>query len=199
MVSVLEAPTDELLKKVAEKLKSESAIVAPSWIAYTKSGAHAERKPQEKDFWHIRAASILRKLYIEKNVGVGRLRTWYGRGKSYGCAPEHHVDAGGSIIRKVMQQLELAGYIKKEKVGRTLTAKGRTLLDKTVMEFYKGEKRERVRRFEEEKTTRVAAKASRPRAKRGARPAKADDAAKAAGHESAGKAVEHKAGQPAAG
>jgi small subunit ribosomal protein S19e len=188
MVSALEAPAGELIKKLAEKLKSESAIKAPAWTAYAKSGPHAERKPQEKDFWYVRSASILRKLYIEKNVGVGRLRTWYGRSKSKGSRPEHHVDAGGSIIRKAMQQLEAAGYVKKEKTGRVLTPKGRSLVDKAVMEFYKGEKRDRVRRFEEEKTARTAAKISRAGAKRAGRVPKADDTAKAHGPPVAGTA-----------
>jgi small subunit ribosomal protein S19e len=199
MVSALEAPAGELIHKLAEKLKGDSAIKAPDWMVYAKTGPHAERKPQEKDFWYVRAASILRKLYIEKNVGVGRLRTWYGRSKSYGSTPEHHVDAGGSIIRKAMQQLERAGYVKKEKTGRALTPKGRSLVDKTVMEFYKGEKRERSRRFEEEKTARAAAKAARPRAKRAGRTAKTDDTPKAAGPESPGKAGEHKGGKSKSG
>jgi small subunit ribosomal protein S19e len=199
MVSALEAPADELIKKLAEKLKSESAIKAPTWMGYAKTGPHAERKPQEKDFWYTRAASILRKLYLEKNVGVGKLRTWYGRSKSYGNAPEHHVDAGGSIIRKALQQLESAGYVKKEKIGRTLTPKGRSFIDKTVMEFYKGEKRERARRFEEEKVSRAAAKVSRPRAKRARRVPKADAGTKAAGPEGSGKTGEHKGGKPSSG
>jgi len=197
MVSALEAPAGELIKKLAEKLKSDSVIKAPAWIGYAKSGPHAERKPQEKDFWYVRSASILRKLYIEKNVGVGKLRTWYGRGKSRGSRPEHHVDAGGSIIRKALQQLESAGYVKKEKIGRTLTPKGRSFVDKSVMEFYKGEKRERTRRVEEEKTGRAAAKVARTGAKRARRDPKADADTKAAGPESPGKAGEHKGGKPA--
>jgi len=194
MVSVLEAPADELIKKIAEKLKSESAIKEPSWLAYAKMGPHAERKPQAKDFWYIRCASLLRKLYLEKNVGVGRLRTHYGRSKSYGTSPEHHVDAGGSSIRKALQQLETAGYVKKEKIGRTLTPKGRSIIDKTAMEFYKGEKRERARRYKEEKAARAAAKVARPRARRAGRKPKADAAPKAAGPKSPGKAREHKGG-----
>jgi small subunit ribosomal protein S19e len=194
MVSVLEAPTEELIKNLAESLKSDGVIKPPAWLTYVKSGPHAERKPQSKDFWYVRCASILRKIYIEKNVGVGRLRTWYGRGKSYGSAPEHHVDAGGSIIRKALQQLETAGYVKKDKIGRILTPKGRSFIDKAVMVFYKGEKRERVRRFEEAKTARTAAKVARAKPKRGGRAPKAVAAPKAAGSEGAGKTGEHKAG-----
>lgn len=199
MVSALEAPAGELIRNMAEKLKSESTIKAPAWMGYVKSGPHAERKPQEKDFWYVRSASVLRKLYIEKNVGVGKLRTWYGRSKSRGSTPEHHVDAGGSIIRKVMQQLEAAGYVKKDKVGRILTPKGRSFVDKAVMEFYKGEKRDRARRFEEEKASRAAAKVSRAGAKRARRAPKADADTKAAGPHGAGAAGEHKGRQSVAG
>lgn len=188
MVSVLEAPAPELIKKLAEKLKSDSTIIAPAWLIHVKSGPHAERKSQEKDFWYIRSASILRKIYIEKKVGVGKLRTWYGRSKSRGSRPEHHVDAGGSIIRKALQQLEAAGYVKKDKTGRILTQKGRSFIDKSVMEFYKGEKRDRSRRFEEEKAARAAAKVARAGAKRPRRAPKGDADKGPAGTESAGTA-----------
>jgi small subunit ribosomal protein S19e len=196
MVSALEAPANELIRRMAEKLKSESAIKPPSWLAYVKTGAHAERKPQEKDFWYIRSASLLRKLYLEKKVGVGKLRTWYGRSKSYGTTPEHHVDAGGSIIRKALQQLEAAGYVKKDKGGRTLTPKGRSFVDKTAMEFYKGEKRERARRFEEEKASRAAAKVARAGAKRAGRAPKAAADSKATGAKSPREAGKHQGGKP---
>jgi small subunit ribosomal protein S19e len=192
MVSALEAPAEGLIKKVAEKLKSDSTITPPGWLVHVKTGAHAERKPESADFWYIRCASLLRKTYIEKNVGVGRLRTWYGGRKTYGTTPEHHVDAGGSIIRKALQQLEQAGYVKKEKTGRILTPKGRSLLDKTAMEFYKGEKRERSKRFEDEKTARAAAKASKPRARRTRKAAGAGTGKKAPRSKGAGKTGEHK-------
>lgn len=191
MVSALEAPAEGLIKNVAEKLKSDSAIKPPEWLQHAKAGPHAERRPESADFWYVRCASLLRKAYIEKTVGVGRLRTWYGGRKSYGTTPEHHVDAGGSIIRKALQQLEQAGYVKKEKTGRTLTPKGRSLLDKTAMDFYKGEKRERARRFEEEKTARAAAKAAKPRAGRARKAAGTGAGKKAPRSKGAGKAGEH--------
>ncbi len=137
MVSALDVPPKLLVDRVSEKLKTQGNIKPPLWAGFVKTGAHAERKPQNHDWWFTRCASILRRLYIEGNVGVGRLRTWYGGRKSPGTSIEYHVDAGGNIIRKAMQQLEAAGFVKKEKIGRTLTPAGRSLLEKTAMELTK--------------------------------------------------------------
>lgn len=186
MVSVLEAPADQLIAKVAEKLKADAAIKQPTWLGFVKSGAHVERKPQAKDFWYTRCASILRKAYIEETIGVGKLRVWYGGRKCYGTSPEHHVDAGGKIIREAMKQLEAAGLLKKEKIGRKITPKGRSFLDKEAMGFYAGERRGRTRAEEP-----AAPKAPRVRKRTAKRAAPVE----ASGAESKGKADEHKAGE----
>jgi small subunit ribosomal protein S19e len=49
--------------------------------------------------------------------------------------PERHRRAGGNMIRKAMQSLETAGLLKKLKVGREITAKGKALLDATAKEI----------------------------------------------------------------
>jgi small subunit ribosomal protein S19e len=135
MVSALDVPAELLVERISTKLKTQGNIKPPVWSTYVKTGAFAERKPQNPDWWFIRCASIMRRLYIEGNVGVGRLRTWYGGRNNSGTHVEHHGDAGGNIIRKAMQQLESAGFIKKEKAGRILTSAGRSLLEKTAMEI----------------------------------------------------------------
>ena len=144
MVSVKEAPANLLVEKVAEKLKENENVRVPAWATFVKTGAHAERRPQRKDWWYVRCASLLRKLYVENKIGVGRLRVWYGGRKSRGAKPERHMRAGGKIIRTALQQLENAGYVKKEEKARILTPQGRKLLDKTALEL-RGEKLERKR------------------------------------------------------
>ncbi|MDP2717467.1 MAG: 40S ribosomal protein S19, partial [Candidatus Micrarchaeota archaeon] len=87
--------------------------------------------PEQKDAWFQRCASILRTMYLRgQPVGVERLRTKYGGRIQHRVSPQHHRKAGGKVIRLAMQQLEKAGFVQKEKVGRTLTPKGRSLLDK---------------------------------------------------------------------
>ena len=116
------------MEALAQELKKYPELEPPRFVYFVKTGPHAERPPQNPDFWYIRCASILRRAYIEKVIGVGRLRTYYGGRKNYGSCPEHHVDAGGSIIRKALQSLERAGLLEKAEKGRRLTAKGRKLL-----------------------------------------------------------------------
>ncbi len=140
MVSAQDVPAQTLIKKLAEKLKQNEKINPPQWSEHVKTGAHVERKPSQKDWWYTRTASVLRKVYIEGKVGVGKLATWYGGRKNRGSKPEHHADASTNIIRKALQQLESAGLVKKDKTGRSITSKGQSLIHKTVLEIKKNKK-----------------------------------------------------------
>ncbi len=138
MATVLDVPADTLIQKTAEELKKIEQVKMPDWALFVKTGAHKERVPQQEDWWYIRAASILRRLYIDGPVGVARLRTYYGGRKNRGAKPEHHVDAGGKIIRTILQQLESAGLVEKaDSKGRRLTSKGQAFLDKIATEIAK--------------------------------------------------------------
>jgi len=133
MVTAVQVPADRLIAEVARYLKEKvSEIKPPEWAAYVKTGAYKEKVPEDPDWWYYRCASILRKLYVrEIPVGVERLRTAYGGRKNYGVAPEHFVKGSGSVVRKALQQLEKAGLVVKVKgKGRTLSPKGKSLLDK---------------------------------------------------------------------
>ncbi|OYT54265.1 MAG: 30S ribosomal protein S19e [Desulfurococcales archaeon ex4484_217_2] len=133
MVTAVQVPADRLIAEVARHLKERvPEVKPPEWAAYVKTGAHKERVPEDPDWWYYRCASILRKLYVRGTpVGIERLRTAYGGRKNYGVAPEHFVKGSGSVIRKALQQLEKAGLVVKVKgKGRTLSPKGRSLLDK---------------------------------------------------------------------
>lgn len=135
MVTVYDADPNKLIEKVAEKLKA-SKVEKPEFIGLVKSGSHTQRPPDSGDFWYVRCASILRQIYVNSKTGTVRLRKHYGGKKSRGVKPEIHVPAGGSTIRKAMQNLEKAGYLSKgdKDKGRILTAKGRQLLDNAAKE-----------------------------------------------------------------
>jgi small subunit ribosomal protein S19e len=139
MVTALEVPADLLIERVAEKLRKMPQIRPPAWAYYVKTGAHKERLPDNPDWWYYRAASILRKLYKRgRPVGIERLRTAYGGRVNRGVAPEHFMKGSGSIIRKILQQLERAGLVRKVRgKGRVLTEQGRSLLDNTAYEIMK--------------------------------------------------------------
>lgn len=125
---VLEVPAARLLERLKEELKAYPELKPPHWSYFVKTGVHAERRPEQPDWWYMRAASIMRRLYLDGPVGVSRLRTYYGGRKNRGQAPEHFRKAGGKIIRTILQQLEKAGFAEKVKGGRRLTRKGVELL-----------------------------------------------------------------------
>jgi small subunit ribosomal protein S19e len=126
---------------LAEALKGIKEFETPEWALYVKSGMSRERPPADEDFWHIRAASILRQLYIKGVVGVGKLRTKYGSKKDRGGKPDKFKKSGGKIIRVILQQAEAAGLVEKVtrlQHGRRLTQAGRDFLDSIEVEEKNG-------------------------------------------------------------
>ena len=127
----------KFIPALAEALKKIDEFQVPEWAMFVKSGVSRERPPVDDDFWYIRAASILRQLYIKGVVGVGKLRTRYGSRKDRGGKPDKFKKSGGKIIRVILQQAEEAGLVEKVlrlQHGRRLTAAGRDLLDSIEVE-----------------------------------------------------------------
>jgi len=123
----------KLVIKLSEELKKNDNIKPPEWSKYVKTGVSSERPPLQYDWWFLRSAAILRKVYMEGPIGTQRLRTYFGEKRRRGHKPAHHRKAGGKIIRTMLQQLESAGYVKKiekPKKGRVITPKGQKLIDK---------------------------------------------------------------------
>jgi small subunit ribosomal protein S19e len=110
-MSVYDVNANELVEKAAEELKKVSEIKAPVWAAYAKTGVNKERPPLKNDWWYMRAAALLRSIYVLGPIGVNKLRVKYGSKKNMGHAPDRVYKSSGNIIRKCMQQLEKAGFI----------------------------------------------------------------------------------------
>ena len=134
MVSVYDVNANELIEKAAKELKKIAELKMPEWALFVKTGVHKERQPVNRDWWYIRGAAILRKLYLNSPVGVSKLRTKYGGKKNRGNKPGRFYKGSGKIIRNILQQLEKAEFIKKAEKGvhkgRVITKKGKSFLDK---------------------------------------------------------------------
>jgi len=122
-----------LIKRVAEELKKEPQIKPAAWAPFVKTGMSRERAPVQSDWWHVRAASILRKLFVLGPIGTHKLQTLYGGRKNEGMAPEHFYPGAGNNIRKILQQLEKSGLAKQTvkgvHKGRIVTPKGHQMLE----------------------------------------------------------------------
>ena len=129
MTTVFDIPADALIAKVADELKNESAIKAPEWAEFAKTGIHKEMPPENPDWWYVRSAAVLRRIYVDGPIGVERMRSVYGGVQDRGSRPSHFRKGSGSIARKVMQQPEAAGYLEEVVSGRSVSAKGRKFLD----------------------------------------------------------------------
>jgi small subunit ribosomal protein S19e len=135
---VYELNVQEYNLKLAEALKKIPEFEQHDWIRYVKSGPGKSRPIEDPDFWHKRAAGILRQIYRKKIVGVNRIKTKYGSRKRRGHRPEEFRKASGKIIRNIMQQSDKAGLteiakgikgVKGRKPGRQLTEKGKKFLE----------------------------------------------------------------------
>jgi small subunit ribosomal protein S19e len=117
---------------LASALEKVPAFKQPEWVAFVKTSSHKERPTFEPQFWHKRAASILRQIALHGIIGVNRLRSRYGGKKNRGMKPAVFRPAGGKIIRLILQQSEQAGFIEKakgKKAGRQLTDQGKKFLE----------------------------------------------------------------------
>ena len=129
MTTVYDVPPMNLIDAVAQELKTSGKIEPPEWSAYTKTGVNKEMPPVNPDWWYVRCASVLRRLYIDGPLGVSRLRSYYGGKHRRKTVTASFAKGSGSVVRTALQQLEKAGYVKKMKVGRQLTPAGQSFLD----------------------------------------------------------------------
>jgi len=138
MTSANDVPAKDLIDALSKKLQNEKEIIPPEWSHFVKTGVAKENPPEDKNWWHTRCASILRKIYVHNSIGLEHLKQEYGGKRDKGSKPYKARSGSGSVIRHAVQQLEKAGYITKMRgKGRILTPKGTSLLDNTAYEVKK--------------------------------------------------------------
>ena len=139
MTTVYDVPADRFIRTLAEELKGKPEIVPPDWAAFAKTGVHKEMPPEDPDWWFVRVASIMRRVYIDGPIGVERMRTFYGGKKDRGSKPNKFRKGSGSILRKSLQQLEAAGFIQHDKTGRRVSPEGASFMDGVANKIVAGE------------------------------------------------------------
>ena len=118
-------------QKLVEKLAEGMDVQMPEWAKFVKTGVSRERQPTQDNWYQLRVASVLRKVYMDGPVGTEKLRGFYGGLHRRGHKPAHFAKGGGKLIRTILQQLEDAGYVTKAEKnrGRVVTPKGQKFVD----------------------------------------------------------------------
>ncbi len=132
MVTAQMVPSKLLIREIVEELKSNEKIFnPPAWANFIKLSVNRENAPEQgKEWWYVRVASILRKIYLQGPIGVIRLRKEYGGRKNRGSKPERTASGSGAIVRHAIHQLEKAGYVTLVSGdGRVVTPEGRSFVD----------------------------------------------------------------------
>ncbi len=139
MPTPFDVPPSSLIERLAQYLKNNlEAIKPPQWALYVKTSVHTEKAPENIDWWYVRCASLLRKVYMKGPIGIERLRSEYGGRKDRGVRPEHTRKGSGAIVRNALKQLEEAGLLMTLKQrGRVVTPEGRRVLDLVSTEVKK--------------------------------------------------------------
>ncbi len=137
MVNVRDVPADLLIEKLTTEFSKNKKVEVPEWVEFLKSGSHREKSWYQEDWYYRRLASTLRKVYLRGNIGIQRLSEEYGGKKDNGSKPYHPVAGSRSIVRSVLKELETLGLVEKKETGRSVSAKGDSMLQKaskSVME-----------------------------------------------------------------
>ena len=135
MTTAYDVPASCLIEKLESLLKKNDILIPPYWKDYVKTGIHKELPPVSEDWWFTRGAAILRSIYLHGPIGTERLSSMYGGKQNRGSKPYRKVKGSGSIIRKILQQLEKAGYVESTKKGRKISPSGQSLIDNISFEI----------------------------------------------------------------
>lgn len=143
MPTAFDVPPENLINAIAEELKKKDQVKPPPWAPYVKTGVHKERSPTQDDWWHIRAAAILRKLYVKGTpIGVYRVAKKFG-GTKRSQKVKVFTKGSRNIIRTIFHQLERAGLVTiREGRGRVLSDAGVSFVDKIATKLKKSLEKE---------------------------------------------------------
>ncbi len=150
-LGVYDVPATMLINEIAKEFREQNIIQEPEFTKFVKTGAHRERAPLREDWWYVRSAALLYRIFRDGPVGTERLRTYYGGKRNRGVKPEKFKKASGKVIRACLQGLEAAGYVKKAKKGRAITPKGQSYLN-TISKKLAPSWNEQVKKAKEVKT-----------------------------------------------
>lgn len=108
----------------------------PEYVDLIKTAKFKELAPTDPDWFYVRCASILRRLYHHSPAGIGSICRIYGGRQRHGVRPSHFCRADGSATRKAVQALEAIKMIERHADGgRKLSSQGQRDLDRIAAQI----------------------------------------------------------------
>ena len=133
--TVKDVKPDKFITAFSQHLKRQGKLEIPKWADYVKTGTNRELPPNDPDWLYVRAASIVRKIYVRSGTGVGALKKVYGGQKRRGTLTNVYTTGSGKIIRYLIMQLEELGLLEQDdKGGRKITKEGQRELDTVAVQ-----------------------------------------------------------------
>eukprot|EP00441_Pelagodinium_beii_P035791 CAMPEP_0197650932 /NCGR_PEP_ID=MMETSP1338-20131121/31251_1 /TAXON_ID=43686 ORGANISM="Pelagodinium beii, Strain RCC1491" /NCGR_SAMPLE_ID=MMETSP1338 /ASSEMBLY_ACC=CAM_ASM_000754 /LENGTH=159 /DNA_ID=CAMNT_0043225451 /DNA_START=59 /DNA_END=538 /DNA_ORIENTATION=+ len=135
IVTVKDVEPDQFIKAFSQHLKRQGRFELPKWADVVKTAKYKELPPNDPDWLYVRTASMVRKIYIRKGMGVGAFRKVYGGQQRRGTCTKVFSKGSGRIARYIVQQLEEMGLVEQnEDGGRMITKEGQRELDTVAVQ-----------------------------------------------------------------
>lgn len=127
---------DKIVDGVATFLKKSGKLKVPENMDIVKTAKFKDLAPMDPDWFYIRCASILRRLYHRSPAGIGAIKKIYGGRQRKGVCPPHFCRADGCVARKAIQALENIKLVEKHPDGgRKLSSQGQRDLDRIAAQI----------------------------------------------------------------
>ena len=138
---IQDVDANEWIEAFAQHLKAQGKLEMPEFVDYAKTGISRILPPSNPDWFYIKSAAVLRRIYIRPFTGIGGLKKVFG--STWGQSrPLHFKKASGSVIRKSLQGLEGLNLIaKSDDEGRVITKSGRRDCDRIAMKVLRNSKK----------------------------------------------------------
>merc|ERR1712151_1120534 len=140
VVTVKDVSAQKFIVAFSQHLKRQGKFEIPKWTDLVKTGKAKELAPYDPDWLYVRAASMVRKVYIRGGSGVGAFTKVYGKQQRRGTCTNRWSRGSGKICRYVLQQLEEMGLVEQdEEGGRKISKDGQRELDTVAVQAAAGE------------------------------------------------------------
>jgi small subunit ribosomal protein S19e len=129
--TVKDVPAQQFIFALASHLKKSGKLELPEWHDIVKTSIAKELSPLSADWYYVRAASLLRRVYLRGGIGVGAFSKVYGCSNRLRHSRPCFSRGARGLVRHILKQLETEEFIakKESEKGRFVTSKGRKELD----------------------------------------------------------------------